>query len=272
MKLKFFNYILFITILLSSCNQVEDYKPNDEKEKEQQEKPNSYYTKKAVIEDYTGSWCGYCPRITKAIEMVKDKTNKVIPIGVHIGDQMQVDVGVKLKDNFSINFYPNAFLDRKNRWISPETANIDQVLDLVKNKTDLGLAIETKLSGNKLQVKIKVGFSNDYKSVNLVVFLLESDLIYYQINYTSYYAGNVINDFKHDHVLRHAFTDVMGESLDGSKGIKSKDYKMDDISKMIKNAKNAEIVAMIVQTSSEGKKVLNAQVVKVGKNKDFDLE
>ncbi len=41
------------------------------------------FRKIMLIEDYTGTWCGYCPRVAYAIELVHQQTEDAIAVGIH---------------------------------------------------------------------------------------------------------------------------------------------------------------------------------------------
>jgi uncharacterized repeat protein (TIGR01451 family) len=36
----------------------------------------SSFSKKAVVEDFTGTWCGWCPRLSYAASLVEEQTDK----------------------------------------------------------------------------------------------------------------------------------------------------------------------------------------------------
>lgn len=43
------------------------------------------FTKKVLLEDYTGTWCGYCPRVAYGIELVQNDTDNAVPVAIHRG-------------------------------------------------------------------------------------------------------------------------------------------------------------------------------------------
>lgn len=47
--------------------------------------------KRVVIEEYTGMWCGYCPRGVVAMHTMEDKYSDFIGIAVHDGDPLEID-------------------------------------------------------------------------------------------------------------------------------------------------------------------------------------
>src|SRR5690606_22782994 len=41
------------------------------------------FTKRILIEDFTGTWCGYCPRVMYALENLANQTEDMVMIGIH---------------------------------------------------------------------------------------------------------------------------------------------------------------------------------------------
>jgi len=48
------------------------------------------FQKNVLIEDYTGTWCGWCPRVTYGIKLVEEETENAVPVAIHVGDAMEV--------------------------------------------------------------------------------------------------------------------------------------------------------------------------------------
>jgi hypothetical protein len=227
------------------------------------------FSKKGVVEDYTGTWCGWCPRVSYAASLVEEQTDKVFVVGVHNGDQMANSFGGALEDQHNITGFPTAYIDRANKWDGDQPSNIDQVLNVAEGTVDLGLAIESSLTGSILDFKIYQGFLENMTDVKLVVFILEDGILANQANYTSYYGGaSTIVDFEHNGVLRYSATDVMGNPTTSTLGIHEKSYSVDLSSYNVLVPENTGILAMLV--SQTGRLVLNAQYAAANENKPFD--
>ena len=232
----------------------------------------SSFSKKAVVEDFTGTWCGYCPRLSYAASLVEEQTDKVFVVGVHLanGDPMENDFGIALATEFSISGFPTAYIDRANRW----QGNIEQALNAAEGTVNVGLAIESSLTGSVLDFKVYQGFLENMTDVKLVVYVLEDGILANQINYTSYYGGvgssgvSTIVDFEHNGVLRYAATDVMGDPTTSTAGVHEKSYSVDLSSYDVLVPENTGVLAMLVDDS--GKVLYNAQYVIAGQNQDFD--
>ena len=227
------------------------------------------FSKKAVVEDFTGTWCGYCPRVSYAASLVEEQTDKVFVVGVHNGDQMANSFGGALEDEYNITGFPTAYIDRANTWTYPEPSNIDQALNSAVGTADVGLAIESSLTGSILDFKVYQGFLENITGVKLVVFVLEDGILANQSNYTSYYGGaSTIVDFEHNGVLRYSATDVMGDPTTSTLGIHEKTFSVDLSSYDVLVPENTGILAMLV--TQTGRVLLNAQYVAANENKPFD--
>ena len=229
----------------------------------------SSFSKKAVVEDFTGTWCGWCPRVSYAASLVEEQTDKVFVVGVHNGDEMANSFGGAVENEFEIPGFPTAYVDRANTWAGDQPSNLGQVLNAAVGTVDVGLAIESSLTGSILDFKVYQGFLENMTGVKLVVFVLEDGILADQANYTSYYGGaSTVTDFEHNGVLRYSATDVMGDPTTSTLGVHEKTFSVDLSSYDVLVPENTGILAMLVDDS--GKVLYNAQYVIAGQNQDFD--
>ena len=227
------------------------------------------FSKKAVVEDFTGTWCGYCPRVSYAASLVEEQTDKVFVVGVHNGDQMANSFGNSLENMYNITGFPTAYIDRNNTWNYPEPNNINQALEAAEGTVDVGLAIESSLNGSTLDITIHQGFLQNMTNVKLLVFILEDGIIANQANYTSYYGGsNTIINFEHNGVLRYVATDIMGDTTTSTLGIHEQSFSVNLSSHGVQDPAKTGILAMLVDDSA--RVLFNAQYVISGQNQDFD--
>ncbi len=226
-----------------------------------------FYQMFPVVEDYTGTWCGWCPRVAYAIEQLEKKTDKAIPIAIHSGDVMETKHAKVLIKYFGVGGFPTAIINRGGRWKAPEPDNLNQIIKLTNENALLGVALTSKVEGDKINVTVKVKTSQDFTGAKLVVFLLESGIKAKQNNNTSYYKKGTI-DFTHNHVLREAFTDPKGDDISDAEMKKGNVYTKDlsiSIPGNVDNIDETNIVAFVVGAD---KKVLNARKVKTGESAD----
>lgn len=225
------------------------------------------YNKKALIEDYTGTWCGWCPRVSYGIELVQAASDDVAVVAVHGGDQMSNTYGNTLIGAFNpAGSYPTAMVNRSVEWTYPEPSNVNQITSAATGTASTGISIVTATKDNTLSFMVNAGFGENISGSKLVVLLLENGLVYNQENYTTYYGGvDVINGFVHDHVLRYAFTNVLGDAISGTANSTHRQYYNYTVPSNY-NAGSLEIVAMVVGSNNQ---VINVNKVRAGENADF---
>jgi|TARA_B110000914_G_scaffold149345_1_gene130866 thiol-disulfide isomerase/thioredoxin len=170
-----------------------------------------------LVEDFTGAWCGYCPRVAYKLKELEKKTTQLITVAAHQGDAFEYSKINEMMTAFSIGGFPTAKVNRSIKWNESES----QILNLITNDAKVGLALEIgepdESTGDQI-FKVKVKFTQDYSSSNLklVVFILKDNLIADQRNYADfgYGADDPLKDFVHDNVLVVGLPNMpMGEAI-----------------------------------------------------------
>ena len=225
------------------------------------------FTKRVLIEDFTGTWCGWCPRVSYGIEQVKAQTDKAEVVAIHQGnDPYNISTGT-----YSVSGYPTANLNRTTTWTYPETSNVSQAVALTSGvNPKLGVAITSTLTNGTISADVKVKFGFDFSNVKLVVYVVENGLIYNQTNYTTYYGGgSTISNFEHNHVLRKVVTNISGDAITGNTNyndLYSKTFSISIPSSVFNSAK-LDIVAFVID---ENGKAINVRTGKVGTSQTFE--
>ena len=237
------------------------------------------FNKRVLIEDFTGTWCQYCPRVSYAIELVNAQTSDATIVAIHRYnssiDPFNFSGATDLEDQIGLSGYPTAMLNRTTEWNYPETAttSISQAVNLTSGvNPKLGVAMETTTSGNTSTVNVKVKFGKNFSNLKLVVYALEDNLIYNQTNSTSYYGGaNPIVGFEHDHVLRAVLSSsILGETITGSTNLNdefSKSFTYNIPANV--NASNVRFVAFVIDSSN---KALNSREAGPNETQSFEIE
>jgi thiol-disulfide isomerase/thioredoxin len=233
----------------------------------------STHTTKVLVEDYTGTWCGYCPRLAYKIDQLAANNANVIPVAVHNDNPFYFSQVSSMESEFGVNGYPTGKINRTITWNESDY----QVLSNTDGFRSCGLAINSSLSGSTLSIKAKVHYDIDAgEEHKLVVYVLENGLLYDQENYMNndssspwYGAGNPIPNFEHEHVARAVLTDVFGDQIPAGQTVLGSTYSKDFIYTIpaAYSAANLELVAFVVNSSG---RVVNVQKVKAGSNQDFD--
>lgn len=228
---------------------------------------------KVLVEDYTGTWCGYCPRLAYKLDQLSGSDSDVIPVAVHNDTPFGFAQVGAMENTFGVSGYPTGIVNRQVEW----NESNGQVLSLKNSKKECGLAINSSISGSTLSVTAKAHYDIDaYRAHKLVVLVLENGLLYDQANYMNndssspwYQAGNPIPNFEHNHTLRASLTNVLGDEVPSSDTVLGNTYSKDFTYNIPGgyNAANLEIVTIMVDNNN---RVVNVQKVAAGSNKDFD--
>jgi hypothetical protein len=170
---------------------------------------------------------------------------------------------------YNITGFPTAYIDRADTWTYPEPNNVSQALDAAEGTVDVGLAIESSLTGSTLDITIYQGFLQNMTNVKLLVFVLEDGIIANQSNYTSYYGGaSTITDFEHNGVLRYVATDIMGDTTTSTIGIHEQSFSVNLSSQGVQDPTKTGVLAMLVDDSA--RVLYNAQYAVANESKAFD--
>ncbi|MEP6795473.1 MAG: choice-of-anchor J domain-containing protein [Saprospiraceae bacterium] len=108
-----------ITVNIDSPNGMDDPNPYDNVGQRNLYGLNEVLPKKVLVEEGTGTWCGWCPRGFVTMEIVgADYSDVAIPVAIHNYDPMLVpDYDTPFSN--SISGYPSGHIDRKELGVDP---------------------------------------------------------------------------------------------------------------------------------------------------------
>lgn len=189
----------------------------------------SGYQHRVLIEDFTGGWCGWCPRVTHSIEeLEKTNNDKIIGVALHNGDKFaftphenNLYVAIANKIGFDISkgrSFPFAVGNRAELWSasSANTMNNNQILAMAKESSSIGIKISSELGDTSGKINVSLKFNQAYTNLKYVVYVVEDNLIATQENYTSNFGGKgKKKDFVHNAVVK-AVNNVLGETVSNS--------------------------------------------------------
>ncbi len=262
----------------------------------------SQYTQKVLLEDYTGTWCGNCPRMNTIVHYLTDYSERIIPVAIHVFGSptdpwtYEYESEMTAPENYNTYGAPKGMFNRihilnmDDTQLCPNDRSVYEAqADVFLNQeAPLGLAINSTLNGNNLNITVKVGFATDnVPEARLVVNLIEDGLIYQQINYFT--GGNYncdpeydyttmpysIPSFHHEHVLLKSYTDIFGDVIpqdqisDGA--VWTKNFEV-SLPSNVTNSQNLTIVAFVLGNGNQisTREAINVQSAPVGVNQDFD--
>ena len=125
------------------------------------------YKKRVMVEDYTGTWCGWCPRVSYALELLEKETDDAVIVAAHQGDPMQFSQISALMSAFSVSGFPTAIINREQKWTSPQPNNVAQVTAKLAQKAYIGLAINPTIDGRNLYINTKMSIGYNYNVLKL---------------------------------------------------------------------------------------------------------
>lgn len=236
----------------------------------------SPFSQKMIVEDYTGTWCGHCPRVgIKLEDYVTNGHPNCIVISNHgpSNDPFTFSSHGTLANSFGVDSYPSVWIDRDFKW-SENIAQLDG--QFINRRPPLGLALQTVVTGPTINVTAKVKFDvTTAVNLRLVAYLLEDGQSYPQVNYNYYNLPNPINGYVHNGILRKTALDLFGDAIPTASQVKGMTYeKSFSVSASGYDISRCRILVFVTQgANNQGRKekvVVNAQVVKAGLNKDFD--
>lgn len=221
------------------------------------------FTAKAVLEHFTATWCGNCPRVSYKYDQVKAKNEHIYIVGIHQNDNYTNEASKAVSKHFSTTSTARGFL---NRDVMEWNENIDETVKNLSNKKSYGLSVGSAMNAdNKVDIVINTGLNTNVSNARLLVYLVEDVVIPSQSNYTSHYGGQSSIKNYAGHPIRKILTDVKGDSIAGEKGVDVTTFTV-DTSSFSDRLEHISILAMLVEDLD----IINAQQVKIGQFQKFD--
>ncbi len=143
-----------IDISIAYPNGVEDEDPSDNSGARKIYTMDELLPKKVVVEEGTGTWCGWCPRGFVAMEQIAvDFADVALPIAIHNFDPM-TDAEYDGAFSQTIAGYPSGHVDRKSIGIDPADFAV-AIQSLDDRMVPIELDVETSYDEATREVQIK---------------------------------------------------------------------------------------------------------------------
>ena len=246
------------------------------------------FTKKVLLEEFTGSWCGYCPSGAEILQNLMNSYS-VIGVALHSSDDMSIAHTSVLESFYPSSGYPSGMVDRINfdGIVGLNRGYWSYITDQQLQKSAIcGLAINSEVSGDSVNIQIRSAFDTTMtmENYNLNVYIIEDDVQgegygYDQRNYYNddaessfYQLGDPIINYKHNQTLRKVLTNTYGIPFTSSSspGTEFIDNFKEDITNFNKN--KLSVVAFITYNgaAATNHEVLNAQKCDIDGFQDWD--
>jgi thiol-disulfide isomerase/thioredoxin len=189
--------------------------------------------RKVLLEDFTGHYCGNCPRAAETANSLKQVYgDQLIVYAAHVGYYAQMDhdppkytydftsiPGDDLDATFNISAggLPQGMVNRKEVSGTSIIAYGDwgtTTADILTNPPDINLNISSTYnsSNRELEATINTEFLQALSGTyNLCVYLTEDSIVNWQKDYDA--SPTDIPDYTHRHVLRGSMNNTWGEEI-----------------------------------------------------------
>lgn len=275
--MKQFSLLLIILFLFSQCKKEEDDDGGDTPVPDPIGNAPSNFTRKILIENFTGEWNPNCPTGDDSLRtMLSLDTQKFIAVSIHQGDWLAQTV---FFDSLSahlggVNGFPRAAFNRKPAAFGTQLDSVvisifnwrQNLLPMQSLSANCGMALVTKLSNETLTVHVhaasNVPLTGDLR---LNLYLVEDSVA----------AQNQLNappNYIHNHVLRNVFNAALGDTLSlNGVGKTIKTYTK-NISGLYANKKHLRIIAFLHRVGATYKEheILNVQSASLNETKMWD--
>ncbi len=176
----------------------------------------SSFTKKALLEDFTGTWCPNCPPAAAAVANAISGNSNIFGVGYHYGvssypDPMEISETNYWTNYYNVTGFPTVYVNGPDtRWDFPDAAQINAEL---AEDAGLGLAVSAEIIGGKLDLEVQVGYKSAiFEEIKLMIYLIEDN-----VTTNSSQAGSSQgSSYVHRDVLREVYTDQLGDVISTS--------------------------------------------------------
>ncbi len=244
-------------------------------------------TKRVLLEQYTGAWCGWCVDGTVVMDkLIEANPETLIGVKLHNGDAMEIAVGNAVMSGLGVGGFPSGSVDRAAFNVGDEVqiaigrGSWEQAVNYMLQqapKAEVVTSYDYNESTRSLTVKVDVEFlANVDAETRLNVYLCEDDVTgtgsgYDQKNYLSNRAGfednpyynepSTITGYHHMKVVRDILGGAFGAegSVSGNATAGSKySYTFQTTVDANWNWDNMFIVGTVAEYSQSSRLILNS--------------
>ncbi len=243
------------------------------------------FTKKVLLEDFTGTWCPQCPPAAAAVSSAVGNNSNIFGVGYHAsgGDPMEISQTSYWSGYYNVTGFPTVYVNGPDtRW---NYSNMSQVNDELAETATIGLAVSATNLGGKLDIEVQVGFmSTPSEEVKLMIYLVEGEVT----SSTAQAGSSQGTSYVHKDVLREVFTDRLGDVIPASSvaqgGVFTRTITGLDFPSNIDNLDDLKVIVFLrntyaktfvdyfntTHTNSPHYDIYNVQEVNVGEVQAFD--
>ncbi len=237
------------------------------------------YERMVLLEQFTATWCGFCPKAISAIKNVSITGENIVHVAYHMrdSDPFQYVYNSNLEESFGVVGFPAVYAGREFFWDLSNT-QLRQLYDEVR----VGLSLSYTGDDSGITATIDVRFGKLYsESLSITAYLIEDNLIADQANYSTndpnsswYQLGSIVAGFAHENVMRQTLTDMFGDQIPGDAIDIGSEYRLvlENSNLNITDLNNSSLLAFVSYASGpEKNKVINAIYCDFGSTAESEL-
>ena len=243
------------------------------------------FTKKALLEDFTGTWCPQCPPAGAAVVNAAEGNSNIFGVGYHAsgGDPMEIPETAFWSSHYNVTGFPTVYVNGPDtRW---NYGSMGQVNAELAETATVGLAVDAAIVGGKLDLEVNVGFNaTPNEEVKLMIYLVEDNVT----TTTAQQGSSQGSSYVHRDVLREVYTDQLGDVILNSNttagGVVTRTITGIDLPSNVDNASELKVIVYVrntytktfvdyfndTHTDSPHYDIYNVQEVHVGESQAFD--
>jgi hypothetical protein len=299
------NLLLFsiVAIIFSSCSKDSPSVPDPQSAPKISSIPSSF-VQKIVIENFTMTSCGQCPKYNLLLDsLMRFNPDRIYGLTIHVGDVME---DTNLLTVTGRNYYDSLFNPTQIYPSGMVNRRLASLADLIPDNwpaatfsamgyvPSCGVAIEAEdINNSNLHMIVHVGFVNALPGqYNLHILLVKDqvvsgDSLYDQMNdYSSegatpdstlplYQLNDTIHLYSHHYVLQKVLSDYGpdGDPIPMTQTFAGNHYTAGyniDLSSVDVNNSFILVYVDKYATTMTGHRIENAQVVRIGNTKDWN--
>ncbi|MBR4998153.1 MAG: Omp28-related outer membrane protein [Bacteroidaceae bacterium] len=241
----------------------------------------SSFSRKVLVAEATGTWCGYCPYMIKGLEYFSESgsnAEKAVIVAAHSGDELSSKASEAAIAALNINEFPSCALNLNpeslvESYSSPSmnAENINTAVGMeLKESVRVGIAAATAVSADKstigVRAAVKVGKEGSYR---INAWLIEDGVAASQSSYWYEFSnGKSAIVIDHMHILRGAssVSPIQGQLLGEKESCAAGDvidfyYEFDTKEHKIANVKNCKVAVLVTAGSGSASKFFVNNIV-----------
>ena len=195
-------------------------------------------TRNVLIEEFTGTWCGYCPYGADSLKAVLARNpGRAFGISYHGGaaiptnEPMWTSTTDTWATQIGLTGWPNGSVSRmlfageakialdRGKW----GTRIEQILDSLRSPVSINIkSASWNVTDSRVDLDIEVFFHRGFnKQVRLNVAQVQDQRNFSQVFYPSGGGSTKLSPYFHDHVMRHMFPNDFGNPVTAGSNVAS---------------------------------------------------